>query len=140
MPGSRRLFIVPLLLGAMLAFVSLHVSAPAARADGVPVVDQTVPGGLCVNGSIPTALGCTSQLSSFGRYNPAYNYGGGCVAGGCPIYNPITGQYSYNYWQQNYWYANDWNYYRGDSWLYCTWPGGSGWYLQGGAPSGAYCN
>jgi hypothetical protein len=140
MPGSRRHFIVPVLIGVILGFGSMHLGAPAARADGVPVVDQALAGGLCVNGSIPTSLGCTSQLSPWGRYNSAYNYGGGCIVAGCPIYNPTTSSYANPYWAQNYWYPNDWRNYWGDAWVYCTWPGGSGWYLPGGAPIGAYCS
>jgi len=105
----------------------MHLSAATARADGVPVVDQ---GGLCVNGSVRSALGCTGPIASQ-YYNAYYNWGN---------FTPTTA-YPYNrYTTQNYWYPNDWRYYLGDSWLYCTWPGGGGWYLPGGAPSGSYCS
>ncbi|HET9318549.1 MAG TPA: hypothetical protein VFO27_02200 [Bryobacteraceae bacterium] len=137
MPGKRRLLILPVVLGIILCGLATHLNATGVRADGVPIVDQAQ-GGLCVNGSIPSALGCTGPIAS-GFYNGAYNYGNNCYPR-CPIYNPITGGYAYNYWTQNYWYPNDWRYYLGDSWLYCTWPGGGGWYLNGGAPAGSYCS
>jgi hypothetical protein len=137
MHGRPQLSIIPLLVAAAICCAGLHLSAAPSSADGVPVVDQTQ-GGLCVNGSVPGPAGCTGPVNT-GYYNAAYNYNSNCYPR-CPLYNPITGGYANPYWTQNYWYPNDWNNYWGTSWLYCTWPGGGGWYLSGSTPAGAYCS
>jgi hypothetical protein len=137
MLGTTRLSIISAIFALAACGFSLHMAAMPLIADGAPVVDQTQ-GGLCVNGSIPGPAGCTGPVNS-SYYNANYNYNSNCYPR-CPLYNPITGGYAYPYWTQNYWYPYDWRNYLGTSWLYCTWPGGGGWYLAGSTPAGSYCS
>jgi hypothetical protein len=107
------------LLALCLGFALAQQSAPRAAAAGTPIVDQTVGGGQCVNGSYRTNLGCTAPI------NPVRTV--------CPPNCGTTYPWNYNY-------PYDWRNYIGGAWVYCTWPGGDGWVINGSQSAWMYCS
>jgi hypothetical protein len=118
---NRYSLLIVAALALCLGFALAPTGAPHAAAAGAPVVEQAVgAGGQCVNGSYRTNLGCTAPLNPIARIV-------------CPPNCGVTYPWNYNY-------PNDWRFYSGDSWVYCTWPGGSGWLLNGTQSSFMFCS
>ncbi len=134
-----RLFALPVLLGLLFCVASLHLAAAPVAADSpvTPTVDQ-----YCVNGSYPTAYGCTSG------YIP-YAYGGYRYYGYYSGYRyPYTSYpyrsyyYPYTYYPSYYYsYAYPYRYFPSRSWIWCTIPGDGGrWVPLGASTAGMICN
>jgi hypothetical protein len=129
MRAWRPLLLVPVVLAAFLALASLHFGATTARADGpgAPAVDE----GLTV-AAVDGFVG-SSSLANHCSFFPTSCNTSTIFPQVCP---PHCGQT----WPWNYWYPYDWRNYRGSAWVYCTWPGGSGWILNGAQSSYMYCS
>jgi len=115
------------------------IPPPAATTAPVQTTTLTTPvssgGGLCANGSIRTAYGCTSlstPLYSVAGYGPpSYGYNG--YLNGYGYGYPYTYPYGYGPYLPGYGYTGAYNYLPGSNLHYCVIPGRGGLWVPAGA-------
>jgi len=122
------------------------IPPPAATTAPVQTTTLTTPvssgGGLCANGSIRTAYGCTSlstPLYSVAGYGPpSYGYNG--YLNGYGYGYPYTYPYGYGPYLPGYGYTGAYNYLPGSNLHYCVIPGRGGlWVPAGTIVGGVVC-